>query len=439
MSSMLELINQLWFLARELVSDDYDKALYRLAEEVPMTIHEYPSGAQVWTWRVPEKWTCHEAYLETVDGRRIIDHADHPLHVVSYSLPFEGVVSRDDLFRHLHVHPHNPDLIPFVFKYYQRDWGLCMTQNERDLLDEEQYRVVIRTTFEPGLLKVGEVIVPGEVEESFMLAAHLCHPAMVNDDLTGVVVGLDVMRTLLQGPKPHYTTRFLILPETIGSVAYLSHHEDLIPKMVGGLFLEMLGNDSGLALQQSFQPDSQIDKTLVAALRGVSPDAYVGPYRTIINNDERQFNSPGVRVPMLSLSRVKHPELLESMYQPYPEYHSSGDTPEIVSQERLESARDAVLAMLGAFGKNAYIVNNFKGEVFASGYGIWIDYRHNPEGHRNLFQIMERCDGTRTVADIALELKISFQAVWEIVLSFVEKDLVTFSPTPKPTDPHIRN
>jgi aminopeptidase-like protein len=439
MSSMLELINQLWFLARELVSDDYDKALYRLAEEVPMTIHEYPSGTQVWTWRVPEKWTCHEAYLETVDGRRIIDHADHPLHVVSYSLPFEGVVSRDDLFRHLHVHPHNPDLIPFVFKYYQRDWGLCMTQNERDLLDEEQYRVVIRTTFEPGLLKVGEVVVPGEVEESFMLAAHLCHPAMVNDDLTGVVVGLDVMRTLLQGPKPHYTTRFLILPETIGSVAYLSHHEDLIPKMVGGLFLEMLGNDSGLALQQSFQPDSQTDKTLVATLRGVSPDAYVGPYRTIINNDERQFNSPGVRVPMLSLSRVEHPELLESMYQPYPEYHSSGDTPEIVSQERLESARDAVLAMLGAFGKNAYIVNNFKGEVFASGYGIWIDYRHNPEGHRNLFQIMERCDGTRTVADIALELKISFQAVWEIVLSFAEKDLVTFSPTPKSTDPHIRN
>jgi aminopeptidase-like protein len=142
---------------------------------------------------------------------------------------------------------------------------------------------------------------------------------------------------------------------------------------------------------------------------------------------------------MLSLSRVDHPELLESMYQPYPEYHSSGDTPEIVSQERLESARDAVLAMLGAFGKNAYIVNNFKGEVFASGYGIWIDYRHNPEGHRNLFQIMERCDGTRTVADIALELKISFQAVWEIVLSFAEKDLVTFSPTPKSTDPHIRN
>ena len=345
MSTMLELIHETWFLARELVSDDYDRALSRLAKEVPMTVHEYPSGTPVWTWTVPEKWTCHEAYLETMDGRRIVDHADHPLHVVSYSLPFEGVVSKDELLDHLHVHPHNPDLIPFVFKYYQRDWGLCLSQNTLDLMDEDQYRVVIRTTFEPGSLKVGEVVIPGEVEESFMLAAHLCHPAMVNDDLTGVVVGLDVMRALLAGPKLHYTYRFLILPETIGSVAFLSHHEALIPKMVGGLFLEMLGNESGLALQQSFMPDSQTDKTLVAALSGASPDAYVGPYRTIINNDERQFNSPGVRVPMLSLSRVEHPELSESIYQPYPEYHSSGDTPEIVTQERLENARDIVLAI----------------------------------------------------------------------------------------------
>ena len=438
MSSMLELIQETWFLARELVSDDYDQALTRLAKEVPMTVHQYPSGTPVWTWTVPEKWTCHEAFLETMDGRRIIDHANHPLHVVSYSLPFDGVISRDELFSHLHVHPHNPDLIPFVFKYYQRDWGLCLSQNERDLLDEDQYRVVIRTTFEPGFLKVGEVVVPGEVEESFMLAAHLCHPAMVNDDLTGVVVGLDVMRALMEGPKPHYTYRFLILPETIGSVAYLSHHEALIPKMVGGLFLEMLGNNSGLALQQSFMPDSQTDKTLVAALAGASPDAYVGPYRTIINNDERQFNSPGVRVPMLSLSRVERPELLESMYLPYPEYHSSGDTPEIVSQERLENARDAVLAMLHAFEHNAYVINHFKGEVFASGYGIWIDYRQNPEGHRNLFRIMERCDGSRTIADIALELEVPFQAVWEIVRTFADKDLVSFSPFPQPTDPHLR-
>src|SRR5512135_2193812 len=210
MSGMLELINELWFLRRDIVSDDFDRALYRLAELAPMTIHEYPSGELCWTWRVPEKWTCQEAYLETLDGWRLLDAADHPLHVVSYSLPFEGVVPREELLRHLHVHPRLPEAIPFVFKYYERDWGLCAPQALRDSLQDEAYRVVIHTTFEPGLLKVGEIVIPGESQECFVLVAHLCHPAMVNDDLTGVVVGLDVARALLAGPPPYYTYRLLI-------------------------------------------------------------------------------------------------------------------------------------------------------------------------------------------------------------------------------------
>ncbi len=148
MNKMIELIQELWFLKRDLVSDDFDRALYRLAEEIPqMKIHEYPTGETCWTWRIPEKWTCHEAYLETLDGRRLIDYTDHPLHVVSYSLPFEGQISRQELFDHLYVHPRLSDAIPFVFKYYERDWGLCTTQELKQSLTDETYRVVIRSSF----------------------------------------------------------------------------------------------------------------------------------------------------------------------------------------------------------------------------------------------------------------------------------------------------
>ena len=428
MTKMLDLINELWFLKRNIISDDFDQALYRLAEEVPMTIHEVPTGTPCWTWRVPEKWTCQEAYLETLDGRRLLDYADHPLHVVSYSLPFEGIVSHQELLSHLHVHPRHPDAIPYVFKYYERDWGLCATQNLRDSLNDESYRVVIRTAFEVGSLKVGEVVIPGQSEQTFLIVAHLCHPAMVNDDLTGVVVGVDIARRLLASPQPHYTYRLLLLPETIGSVAYLSHHEDLIPKMIGGLFLEMLGNDSPHALQGSFQPESQPDRCLNASLRDLDPQGYAGAYRTIIDNDERQFNAPGVRVPMLSLSRVQAPK--SSGLPPYPEYHSSLDTPAIVTQARLEASRDMLLGLIQAWERNQYVVNNFKGEIFLSGYGIWVDYRVNPEGHRRMFEIMERCDGSRTVADIAHELSLPFKAVWEVVSLLEEKGLVWFSRTP---------
>ncbi|MCC6955149.1 MAG: DUF4910 domain-containing protein [Anaerolineales bacterium] len=437
MHNMLDLIYELWFLRRDLVSDGYDFALKRLAAEMKgqMTIHEYPTGEPCWTWQAPEKWSCSAAYLETLDGRRLIDAADHPLHVVSYSLPFEGVVSREELLRHLHVHPRLPHAIPFVFKYYQRDWGLCASSMLRDTLDEPSYRVVIRSKFSPGTLKVGEVVIPGQSEQSFVLAAHLCHPAMVNDDLTGVLVGLEAAKALLSGPKPYFTYRLLIVPETIGSLAYLSHNEALIPGMVGGLFLEMLGNDSPHALQGSFQPQSQVDRCFRSALTALDAHSYSAPYRTVINNDERQFNAPGVRVPMLSLSRVEPPG---SPNWPYAEYHSSLDTPAIVTEERLQTSAQVVLDLIEAWECNQYVVNNFKGEVFCSGYGIWIDYLTNPEGHRRLFEIMERCDGSRTVADIAVELEISFQAVWEVVSQLQAKELVWLSRAPNPTDPDRR-
>ncbi len=473
----MELIQELWYLKRDIVSDGYDQALERLAGEAarrnlpPVRMHTYPTGEACWTWRVPEKWTCQEAYLETLTGQRLLDYADHPLHVISYSLPFEGVVSRQELLEHLHVHPHLPEAIPFVFKYYERDWGLCCSRTLRDSLLEDAYRVVIRTRFEPGSAKVAEIVLPGESEQSFILAAHLCHPAMVNDDLTGVVVGLQAITALNALPR-RYTYRLLILPETIGSVAYLSHNEDLIPKMVGGLFLEMLGNDSPHALQASFQPNSQVDRILSAAFPELEPDGYQAPYRSIIDNDERQFNAPGVRVPMLSLSRVEAPKA--SGRPPYAQYHSSQDTPEIVNQERLERSCRTALGLINAWERqadsqrrspeiagapalknrrhpelqlttragerapreSAYVVNLFKGEIFCSGYGIWIDYRTNPQGHRQLFQIMERCDGEHTATDIAAELQIDFDAVWSVISLLHEKGLVAFSPAPQPTDPH---
>ncbi len=132
---MGQIIDSLWRLPRDIVSNGYDAALRALATQLPMTIHEYPTGMEAWTWVVPEKWTCHEAYLETLDGRRLFSYADHPLHVVSYSLPFEGVVSREELLAHLHAHPRIPDAVPFIFKYYERDWGLCCSQLQRERAD----------------------------------------------------------------------------------------------------------------------------------------------------------------------------------------------------------------------------------------------------------------------------------------------------------------
>jgi aminopeptidase-like protein/aminoglycoside N3'-acetyltransferase len=422
-ASMPEMIQALWRLPRDIVSDGYDAALWGLAAQVPMTIHEFSSGTECWSWIIPEKWRCNEAYLAALDGRRLFSYADNPLHVVSYSLPFEGEVSRRDLFEHLHVHHKIPEAVPFVFKYYERDWGLCCSKNLKDTLLDDKYRVVIKTDFSYGTLKVGEVIAPGKTDDCIVLCAHLCHSAMVNDDLAGIVVGIKVMQDLLHRRNLRYTYRFLIVPETIGSVAYLSQNEKLIPKMKGGLFLEMLGLKNPHALQLSFAGDTEVDLCFSLALKSHDPFSWTGAYRTIIGNDERQFNSPGVRVPLLSLSRVLPPT---SADWPYPEYHSSHDTPELNSVKNLEASRDLVLSMIETIENNKVPVNRFKGEVFCSRFGIFVDPYSNPEGNRELFNVMDLIDGTHSVAQIARKCGISFRATLEIINDLHVRGLVDY-------------
>ena len=419
-----EMMDELWSLPRDLVSDGYDVALEALATQLPMTIHEYPTGTECWSWIVPEKWTCREAYLETMDGKRLFSYADNPLHVVSYSLPFDGVVSRELLLRHLYVHPRIAEAVPFIFKYYERDWGLCCSKTLRDSLRDDKYRVVIDTDFSYSTLKVGEVVIPGQTDECIVLCSHLCHPHQANDDLTGVIVGVKVAQELLKRKTLRYTYRYLIVPETIGSIAYLSHNPALVPRIKGGMFLEMLGLDYPHALQLSFQANTELDLCFALAMKQRNHHGWTGPFRTVIGNDERQFNGPGVRIPFLSLSRVLPPS---SPDWPYREYHSSFDNPSLVSIKHLGDSREMLLAMIDTLESNKVPVNKFKGEPFCSRYGLHVDWYSNPEGHNSLFNILDRVDGTRSLAEIATECGVSFEAVKSTIDELERCGLVEFA------------
>lgn len=422
-ASMRDTVSALWRLPRDIISDGYDAALEALQRQVPMKVHEYPTGTHCSTWIVPEKWTCHEARLETVDGRRLFSYEDHPLHVLSYSLPFEGEVSREELLAHLHVHPVLDDAVPFEFSYYDRVWGLCCTRKQREALTEDRYRVVLKTSFSYGTLKVGEIVVPGRHPESIVLCAHLCHPAMVNDDLAGVAVLMDVARALRKRSGLRYTYRFLLVPENIGSIAYLSHHREQIPLMRGGLFLEMLGLRYPHALQKSFAGDTECDVCFEGVLREHDPDGWTGPFRGVILNDEKQFNAPGVRVPMLSLSRVLP---RGEAGWPYPEYHSSRDNFDFTDFDRLCSSRDLVLRMLDALERNLVPVNRFMGEVFLSRYGLHVDWRTGWEEREALFRILNHTDGTRTVAGIAAACGLPFPTVLRALDELSRHGLVAY-------------
>jgi aminopeptidase-like protein len=342
--------------------------------------------------------------------------------VVSYSLPFEGEVTREELDPHLHTHRLIPEAIPFVYKYYERDWGLCCSQDLKAQLTDEKYRVRIKSDFSYSTLKVGEMVLPGETDEIVYLCAHLCHPGQVNDDLTGVAVALDVMRHLARKARRRYTYRFIIVPETIGSVAYLSQNEELIAKMKGGLFFETLAHHQAHTLQLSFQQDTEVDRCFCAALREHEPGGEIIPFdSTNMTNDERQFNAPGVGVPMLSLMRVLpkgHPDW------PFREYHSSHDNPSLTSQESLEKSRDLALAMLDTLERNFVPRNLYRGEVFLSRFGLYPDWTGDLDWSHILYETMYRIDGKRSILDISQEISAPFDAVAKVVELFRSRGLV---------------
>ena len=409
---MIELINKLWFKKRDLISNGYDESIDYISKQVPLKVHKIKTGTKCWTWTVPEKWDVKEAYIEDLDGNRMLDLKNHPLHVISYSLPIDSIVTKEDLLKHLHTNPDRPEAIPFECKYYERDWGFCIQHKRLKDFTKDKYKVVIDTNFEKGFLKVGDYTIKGKTKETIVLVAHLCHPAMVNDDLAGVAVLLDIAQELQKGNN-YYTYKLLVLPETIGSIAYLSQNKSVIPNMKYGIFLEMLGTSTTHALQLSRQGNTRIDRIARYVMKRKLDKFREGPFRKVVGNDEMVFNGPGVNIPMISISRF-----------PYPEYHTSDDNPEIISEENLTESKNIILDILNILDKDYVPKRKFKGPVFLSGYKMWVDWRTNKKVNSNIDQIMLRLEGDKSVFDIAEELNMDFEDVLDFVNKFYDNNLV---------------
>lgn len=409
----MKLINDLWFKRRDIVSDGFDESLEYISKMIPLKIHKVPTGTKCWTWEVPEKWSVREAYIEDLEGNRVLDLKNHPLHVVSYSLPIDKIISKEELLKHLHTSPERPEAIPFEFKYYERDWGFCIQNCKLKEFTKDKYKVFIDSDFKNGDLKIGDYTIKGKVDKTIVLVAHLCHPAQANDDLAGVAILVDIAKEISKKDN-YYTYKFLFVPETIGSIAYLSQNENIISKLECGIFLEMLGNNNVHCLQLTRQGDTRLDKITKYVMKRKLKNFKESPFRTIVANDEIVFNGPGVNIPMISISRY-----------PYPEYHTSDDNPDIISEERLEESKSLVLEVLRIIDSDYVPKRQFKGPIFLSKYGLWVDWRVNQELSRNLEKIMLSLEGDKTVFDIAEELNMDFNDVLDFVNKLEKFELVS--------------
>lgn len=428
------LLTTLWPLHRTIVSDGTDEALRIVGEHLPASagysVATFAPGAPAWTWTVPERYEVDEAYLETEGGERIADFAWNALHLQSYSLPVDTLLTWEELEPHVHYSDKRPAAIPWEFRYYERTWGFCVTKERFDRLRRDvRYRAVIRSRFisDPDRgLRVGVAVIDpagGRHADAgeMIVCAHICHVRQANDDLSGVVSAVELARRLAADPLPpgSMSVRFLFVPETIGSIAWFSHNEPLIPRFKGALFCEMTGTNGPLRLQRSRQDGHTLDQVARMAFAERFGAFDESAFRQLISNDEMVINGPGVNVPCVSISRW-----------PYDEYHTSDDSPDIISESMLSEASDIAERIVRVFASDYVPRRRFKGPIFLSGHGLWVDWRVEPKLNRAIEQIMLRLDGDRSVFDIASELGLDYEMVRRYLDRFRAAGLVEALPLP---------
>jgi aminopeptidase-like protein len=240
-----------------------------------------------------------------------------------------------------------------------------------------------------------------------------------NDDGAGVVSAIGLARRLAEDPLPagSMSVRFWFGPETIGTIVWLAHNESLIPNFRGSIFLEMTGNQSRIAWHHSRQHDHLLDRVAAYVLKDV--DHEERNFADFPPNDERVTNGPGVNIPSLSLNRW-----------PYDEYHTTDDNLDIIHEDMLTGAAQTAEEIIRIYASNYIPKRTFRGPVFLSGHGLWVDWRENWDLNRAIEKIMMRFEGQHTIFDIAEQVSLDYWTVRDYVEKFRAKGFVIPHPIP---------
>jgi aminopeptidase-like protein len=413
--------DRLWPLMRSLTGEGVRRTHDVLGELVPLERLEIPSGTACFDWTVPPEWIYRQAYVIAPGGRRMLDVAEHNLHLVNYSAPFRGTVTLAQLEEHLHSLPNQPDAIPYVSSYYAPRWGFCLTQRQRDQLPEGDYQVVIDTEHVAGSLTISHAVLPGDEPDEVLISTYTCHPSLANDNLSGPLAAAFLYRWLAALPRRRLTYRFVWLPETIGSIAYLHQHgEHLRQRLVAGYVVSCIGDRAPFTYKRSRRGDTPADRAALIALRKFS-----GERLRVLNfdpsgSDERQYCSPGFDLPVGVIAR--------SIYGSYPEYHTSLDNREFISFEALIESVDALLATLLVLDRNVvFRRTNPYGEPQLGGRGLYPTLgtrRQRDERLTALRWLLNLADGRHDLMAIAERSGSDFDLLHELAEECLRTGLI---------------
>lgn len=346
-AQMHALAAALYPLCRSITGDGIRETLRLVQEHLPLEWHEVASGTPVFDWTVPKEWNIRDAWIKNSQGERVVDFQKHNLHVVNYSAPVRKTMTLAELKPFLFSLPDQPDLIPYRTTYYKETWGFCLPHRQLLTLPEDNYEVCIDATLAPGRLTYGEYYLPGKTTDEVLISCHCCHPSLANDNLSGIVLGVQLAKLIAQQPR-RYSYRFLFIPATIGAVTWLALNKDVTKSIQHGLVLTCVGDPGKLNYKKSRRGDAEIDRAVLHILKHSGQ-----PYGVIdffpYGYDERQYCSPGFNLPVGCFMRSQHGQ--------FPEYHTSADNLDFITPEALGDSFAKAAAVLDLLEANKTFLN----------------------------------------------------------------------------------
>lgn len=416
-NNIYDLVEKLYPICRSITGDGVRETLSVINNNIPIQIYEVPTGTKVFDWTIPDEWNITEAFIEDLDGNRIIDFNNSNLHVVNYSSPIDQIISFEELKPHLHTLPEHPDWIPYRTTYYTENWGFCLSHNDLQKMNKKKYRILINSNFKKGSLTYGEYFKQGEINDEVLISTHICHPSMCNDNLSGIAVAAELGK-YLSNITTRYSYRIIFIPATIGSITWLAKNEDKLHQIKYGIVAALLGDKGIFNYKKSRNGNSKIDKIVEYALSK-------GKYEYNLHNftpygyDERQFCSPGINLPMGTLMRTPNKQ--------FAEYHTSADNLSFISGESLKESLNLFKDIVNLIENNQKYINLFpKGEPQLGRRGIYNSIAGNiSEIEYALLWILNYSDGQHDLIDISVLSEIDILTLGKAANLLLNNKLIT--------------
>ena len=455
MKEYLNLGKRLFPICRSITGNGVRKTLIIIRDYLPkLKIFEVKSGTKVFDWKVPPEWNVKNAYVKDKYEKKIIDFKNNNLHLVGYSIPTKKLITKKELFLHLHTLKQQPNAIPYVTSYYKKYWGFCVSHKDKEIFtkkyrnNKDLFEVNINSLSDKkGSLSYGELVIPGQSKKEIFISTYICHPSMANNELSGPLVAISLARYFSSIKKNKKTLRFIFVPETIGSITYLRrNYKKLKKNVIGGYNLTCIGDERRYSFLPTKNGNTLSDNAAMKAF-----DDLKLKYKTYSfldrGSDERQYNSPGIDLPIASIMRSK--------YGTYPEYHTSLDDFNLVTEKGLEGgfkiARRAIAILMNSGLKNKKFnvkkvqrknrlipKNLILCEPQMSKRGLYpsLSTKKSNQCSKksvNFMNFLQYADGKNDLVDISNLIKLSFEQTSKIFKILLKKKLISASLTKCPT------